>query len=67
MAHPIMYGESAKWEGRGQSIFEKKTDDFDALDEAWSQWMDALRAGRAKTYIPECLVPKNPEIRIQVQ
>ena len=23
--------------------------------------MDALRAGRAKTYIPECLVPKNPE------
>lgn len=23
--------------------------------------MDALRAGRAKTYIPECLVPHNPE------
>lgn len=23
--------------------------------------MDALRAGRAKTYIPECLIPHNPE------
>lgn len=36
-------------------------DSFDAFDEAWSQWMDALRAGRAKTYIPECLVPHDPE------
>ena len=23
--------------------------------------MDALRAGRAKTYIPDCLVPHDPE------
>ena len=60
MAHPIMYGESAKWEGRGQSIFEKKTDDFDALDEAWSQWMDALRKGRSKEWIPESILPRNP-------
>ena len=53
--------ESAKYEGRGGSVFDGKLDSFDALDEVWSQWMDALRAGRAKTYIPECLVPKNPE------
>lgn len=47
--------------GDGGSVFDGKLDSFDALDEVWSQWMDALRAGRAKTYIPECLVPKNPE------
>ncbi|WP_370751053.1 phage portal protein [Eubacterium sp.] len=61
MAHPIKYGKSPKWEGRGQAIFDKKTDDFDALDEAWSQWMDALRKGRSKEWIPESLIPRNPE------
>lgn len=61
MAHPIKYGKSPKWEGRGQSIFDKKTDDFDALDEAWSQWMDALRKGRSKEWIPESLLPRNPD------
>ena len=30
-------------------------------DRAWSQWMDALRAGRARTYIPESYIPRNPE------
>ena len=43
------------------SIYDKKTDSFDALDEAWSQWMNALRDGRSKTYIPESLLPKNPK------
>lgn len=43
------------------AIYDKKTDDFDALDEAWSQWMNALRDGRSKTYIPECLIPKDPK------
>lgn len=61
MAHPIKFGENPKWEGRGQSIFDKKTDDFDALDEAWSQWMDALRKGRSKEWIPESLLPRDPE------
>ena len=56
-----MIYESAKYEGRGGSIFDGKLDNFDAYDEIWSQWMDALRAGRAKTYIPECLIPHNPE------
>lgn len=53
--------ESTKFEGRGGSIFDGKHDNFDALDEAWSQWMDALRAGRAKTYVPESYIPKDPQ------
>ncbi len=52
--------ESSKFDGRGGSIFDGKLDSFDAFDEAWSQWMDALRAGRARTYIPECLIPRDP-------
>ena len=59
-AVPFMIYESGKYEGRGGSIFDGKLDNYDSLDETWSQWMDALRAGRAKTYIPECLVPHDP-------
>lgn len=61
LAVPLMVYESAKYEGRGGSIFDGKLDNFDALDEAWSQWMDALRAGRAKEYIPENLIDRDPE------
>lgn len=61
LAVPLQVYENTKYEGRGGSIFDGKLDSFDAFDEAWSQWMDALRAGRAKTYIPECLVPHDPE------
>lgn len=60
LAVPLQVYESVKWEGRGGSIFDGKLDSFDAFDEAWSQWMDALRAGRARTYIPESLAPRNP-------
>lgn len=61
MAHPLKFYKSSKWKNRGQSVFDKKTDDFDALDEVWSQWMDALRKGRSKEYIPEELLPRNPD------
>lgn len=61
LAVPLKVYESAKFDGRGGSIFDGKLDSFDAFDEAWSQWMDALRAGRARTYIPESYIPKNPE------
>lgn len=61
LAVPMMFYKSAKYEGRGGSIFDGKVDSYDALDEVWSQWMDALRAGRAKTYIPDCLVPRDPK------
>lgn len=60
LAVPLKFYESGRWDERGQSIFDKKIDNFDSLDEAWSQWMDALRAGRSKEYIPECLIPRNP-------
>lgn len=60
LAVPIMVYESTKYEGRGGSIFDGKLDSFDAFDEAWSQWMDAMRAGRARTYIPESYIPRDP-------
>lgn len=61
LAVPFKVYSSSKFEGRGGSIYDGKLDSFDAYDESWSQWMDALRAGRAKTYVPECLIPRDPE------
>lgn len=61
LAVPFQVYESTKWEGRGGSIFDGKQDSFDAFDEAWSQWMDALRKGRAIRSIPEEMIPRNPE------
>lgn len=60
MAVPLMFYKSAKYKGRGKSIFDAKIDNFDALDEAWSQWMDALRKNRTKEYIPENMLPRSP-------
>lgn len=59
LAVPMMFWPSARWRGRGQSIFDKKTDCFDGHDEVISQWLDALRAGRVQKYIPETLIPMN--------
>lgn len=61
LAIPMRIYESAQFEGRGGSIFDGKLDAFDAFDEAWSQWMDALRAGRARTFVPESYIPRNPD------
>lgn len=59
MAVPFKIFDSSKWSGRGMSVFDRKISDFDAFDEIVSQWADAVRAGRAKTYIPETLIPKD--------
>ena len=59
LAEYVHFYASDKFEGRGQSIFDAKRDNFDALDEAWSQWIDALRSNRTKTYIPEDLLPRD--------
>lgn len=59
MAIPMMFNKSKKFKGRGQSIFEKKIDDFDSLDEVWSQWIEALRDNKTQTYIPEDLIPQD--------
>lgn len=61
MALPIMFKKSKKYIGRGKSLFDGKLDNFDAFDEVWSQWMLALRKGQIKTYIPEALLPRDPE------
>lgn len=56
-AIPVIYGKSSLYKGRGKGLIEDKEGCFDSLDEAWSQWMEALRAGRVKTYIPGNLIP----------
>ncbi|UMZ01808.1 capsid protein [Roseburia rectibacter] len=60
MAVPFKVFKSSRYKNRGGSIFDKKADSFDNLDECWSQWMDALRKARSKEYIPEGLLPRNP-------
>lgn len=61
MGVPLKFYKSAKWQNRGDSLFEGKDDMFDAFDECVSTWMDALRAGRVKQYIPETLIPRNED------
>lgn len=61
MAIPFKIYESAKWENRGRSIFDGKEGSFDALDEAFSQWMDALRSSRPTKYIPKSLLPRDKD------
>ena len=61
MAIPMKFYDSPKWPNRGKSIFDAKCSNFDALDETFSQWMDAIRAGRPVSYIPESLLPRNPK------
>jgi len=60
MGVPLKFFKSQKFPNRGKSIFDSKSDSFDALDETISQWVDAIRDGRVKQYIPEDLLPKNP-------
>lgn len=61
LAVPFKMLRSDRWKGRGQSIFEGKRDSFDALDEAWSQWVHAMRTSRPTKYIPDTLIPRNEE------
>lgn len=60
MAVPLSFFPSSVEPGRGGSVFDSRDGGFDALDECWSQWMDALRKARTKEYVPEQLVPRNP-------
>ena len=67
MAVPLRFFKSSRWQGRGKSVFDDKCDSFDALDECWSQWLDALRKGRTKEYIPDSMLPKNPNTGVTLQ
>lgn len=60
MAIPLIINESHRFKGRGKSILANKEGSFDSFDEVWSQWMDAIRAGRTTKYIPDELIPRNP-------
>ena len=59
LAVPFMISESERWRGRGASIYEAKTDNFDALDEAWSQWVHAMRTSRPIRYIPDTCIMRD--------
>lgn len=59
MGVPFMIFKSTKWKGRGKALFDTKSDVLDALDEVISQWLDAIRLGRIKRYIPEDLLPRD--------
>lgn len=61
MAVPFIIFHSNQWKGRGKALFDAKTDNLDALDEVISQWLDAVRMGRVKRYIPEDMVPRDPD------
>lgn len=58
-AVPLRFFKSPRYNNRGKSIFDAKTDSFDALDETISQWVDAIRDGRVNKYIPEDLLPRS--------
>lgn len=60
-AVPIIIGSSPKFKGRGKSLFDAKEDAFDSFDEVYSQWMEALRDNRTKTYIPQQMIPRDPQ------
>lgn len=60
MAIPIMFNPSSQFKGRGKSLIEGKAGAFDAFDECVSQWIESMRDGRTIKYIPETLLPKNP-------
>lgn len=59
-AIPYIIHDNEKFKGRGQSIFDGKLDAFDSFDEVYSQWIDAFRSGKTKTYIPDVLLPRDP-------
>ena len=59
LAVPMLLQDSSKWQGRGESLIDRKESAFDALDEILSQWADAVRSGRPTKYIPRALAPVN--------
>ena len=58
-AIPFMIDHNSKYEGRGASKFDGKYTSFDSLDEVISQWIEAIRLGRATKYIPDKFIPRD--------
>ncbi len=65
MAQQFKIWDSPKYTGRGKPLLDGKLDEIDALDEIISQWMDALRSGRVKKYIPSSLIPVDEQGRLK--
>lgn len=61
LAIKMLFYDNPKFEGRGKSILYGKYGDLDALDEIVSQWMDAIRDGRTKTFIPDIYIPADAD------
>lgn len=61
LAVPMKIFVSSRYKNRGRALFDGKSDVLDGLDEVISQWMDAIRMGRIKRYIPENLIPRDPD------
>ena len=61
LAAPLKIFSSVKYKGRGKALFDSKTDVLDGLDEVISQWVDAIRMGRIKRYIPDNIIPRDPD------
>lgn len=57
----FLLGTDAEFPTRGKSLYSGKIDSFDGLDETISLLETAIRSGRVKTYIPESLLPRDPE------
>lgn len=60
LAVPVKFYDKPGSNVRGKSIYNSKTGVFDAHDEVISQWIDAIRAGRVKNYIPRGMIPTDP-------
>ena len=61
LAVPLIFQNSSKWKGRGESLIDKKDTLFDALDEIISQWSAAVRSSRPIKYIPRVLAPRKAD------
>ena len=61
LAVPLRIMNSTRYKNRGKALFDGKSDVLDGLDEVISQWIDAVRMGRIKRYIPDRLIPRDPD------
>lgn len=59
LAVPCIFYPSSKWEGRGESIFDKRTGLFAALDCDLSQWQESVEAGAPKTFIDKKFIGRD--------
>ena len=61
LAVPLKIMNSTRYKNRGKALFDGKSDVLDGQDEVISQWIDAVRMGRIKRYIPDRLIPRDPD------